>query len=356
MPDEFLKILSSPTLAQLSEFDEIIDVRSPSEFAIDHVPGAKNYPVLNDQERAHVGTLYTQHSPFLAKKVGAAIVSRNIAAHIEASFMDKPKTWKPLVYCWRGGKRSGAMAHILSEIGWQTTRLEGGYKAYRKMVLEALAELPARFRFKVICGRTGCGKSRLLESLVKAGAQVLDLEGMACHKGSILGNMPDVAQPSQKSFESQLWASLSGFDAEKPVHVESESKKIGDLRVPQSLIDAMWASECLRIEADIETRTAILSEDYAHFFTRPEILIQKLECLAPLQGHETIASWQAMVGKRAWSELVQSLLELHYDPAYAKSIEKHYAGYADTPGYRISNASESAFEALAEKILKDPMV
>lgn len=351
-----MKILSSPTLAQLSEFDEIIDVRSPSEFAIDHVPGARNYPVLDDEERAKVGTLYTQHSPFLAKKVGAAIVARNIAVHIEASFMDKPKSWKPLVYCWRGGKRSGSMAHILSEIGWQTARLEGGYKAYRTMVLEALEILPKQFEFKVICGPTGCGKSRLLEALAKVGAQMLDLEAIAHHKGSVLGNMPGIPQPSQKYFESCLWSALSKFDPTLPVYVESESKKIGELRVPQSLIDAMWESECIRIEADFETRSSILSEDYAHFFSQPEILVEKLECLAPLHGNETIAAWIGLVEKCEWHALVSSLLAQHYDPAYKKSIEKHYPGYGEMPVYRVSSPAESSFMDLANRIWTHPMV
>lgn len=351
-----MRTLSSPTLAQLAGFDEIIDVRSPSEYAIDHVPGAKNYPVLNDDERAKVGTLYVQDSPFLAKKVGAAIVSRNIASHIEASFMDKPKSWKPLVYCWRGGKRSGSMAHVLSEIGWQTTRLEGGYKAYRKMVLEALETLPKRFKFKVICGPTGCGKGRLLDALAQAGAQALDLEAIARHKGSVLGKMPGIPQPGQKYFESCLWSALSRFDPDFPVYVESESKKIGELRVPQSLIDAMWEGECIRIEAEAETRRAILAEDYAHFFSHPEALIEKLKCLAPLHGHDTISSWIDMIGKCEWNELISSLLQEHYDPAYQKSIERHYPEYGKMPIYRVSGENPSAFADLADRIRNHPMV
>ena len=348
-----MKILSSPTLAQLSEFDEVIDVRSPAEFEADHIPGATSHPVLNDEERARVGTLYVQESPFLAKKIGAAIVSRNIAHHLESSFIDKPKSWRPLVYCWRGGKRSGAMAHILSEIGWQTTRLEGGYKAYRKMVLEALEVLPRRFEFRVICGPTGCGKSRLLDALAKLGEQVLNLEEIARHRGSVLGRMPGLEQPSQKYFESCICSMLSGFDPARPVYIESESKKIGGLRVPQALMEAMWKGRCIRLDAGITVRNAILAEDYRHFFSQPEALLEKLDCLAPLHGGKTIESWQAMIERCDWDNLVASLLERHYDPAYRKSIEKHYENYSEISVIEVPSPEESTFTTLAGKIRAD---
>lgn len=333
------------------EFDEIIDVRSPSEFKLDHIPGARNYPVLDDEERVKVGTLYTQESPFLAKKIGAAIVSHNIARHLESSFLDKPKTWRPLVYCWRGGKRSGAMAHILSEIGWQTARLEGGYKAYRKMVLDEIVLLPERFEFSVICGATGCGKSRLLQALSKIGAQVLNLEEIACHRGSVLGKLPGVDQPSQKYFESRIWYLLSGFDPGKPVYIESESKKIGDLRVPQSIMDAMWKSRCIRLEADIGIRSTILGEDYQHFFSQPDTLIERLDCLTVLQGREMTDTWKSMAAGGEWNVLVRSLLETHYDKAYKKSIEQHYAMYSELPVHEVLDPTESGFNALARTIL-----
>jgi tRNA 2-selenouridine synthase len=167
------------TVSQLDAFDEVIDVRSPAEFALDHVPHAVNCPVLDDAERAKVGTLYAQVSPFDAKKLGAALVSKNIARHIEERFRGKEKGWRPLVYCWRGGQRSGAMAHVLRQIGWDAATLQGGYRAYRREVLVHLDTLPARFDFRVVCGATGSGKSRLLEALAAQGAQVLDLEHLA---------------------------------------------------------------------------------------------------------------------------------------------------------------------------------
>src|SRR5437762_4380792 len=166
---------------KFKDFDAIIDARTPAEYALDHIPGAISAPVLDDSERAEVGTLYKRVSPFEAKKLGGALVAKNVARHVEVLFGGKDKTWKPLVYCWRGGKRSGAMAHILREIGWQARTLEGGYRAYRKYVLGELAKLPARVDFRVVHGPTGSGKSRLLGALREAGAQVLDLEELAAH-------------------------------------------------------------------------------------------------------------------------------------------------------------------------------
>ncbi len=212
-------------------FDAIIDVRSPAEFAEDHVPDAVSCPVLDNEERARIGTLYKQASPFDAKKQGAAIVARNIAFHLDNSFREEPKTWRPLVYCWRGGKRSGAMAHVLREVGWEAKTLEGGYKAYRRYVVDSLAALPARCSFRVIHGVTGSGKSRLLRALADAGAQVLDLEDLAAHRGSVLGNLPERPQPTQKMFESLLLKTLLELDFSREIYVEGESRKIGQLQV-----------------------------------------------------------------------------------------------------------------------------
>ena len=222
-------------------YDTVIDCRSPSEFAEDHIPGAVSAPVLDDAERAHVGTLYKQVSPFEAKKLGAALVAKNVARHVETLFAGKGRGWRPLVYCWRGGKRSAAMAHILREIGWDAQTLAGGYRGYRRWVLAQLETIPQKLPFRVVHGPTGSGKSRFLGALRRAGAQVLDLEDLAAHRGSVLGNLPDRPQPSQKWFESQLLHELSSLDAARLVFVEGESKKIGQLQVPEALIGAMRA-------------------------------------------------------------------------------------------------------------------
>jgi tRNA 2-selenouridine synthase len=227
------------TAELLAEFDAIIDVRSPAEYTEDHIPGAISAPVLDDEERARVGTIYKQASPFDAKKIGAALVSKNIARHIEERFAAMPRDWKPLVYCWRGGKRSGAMAHVLREIGWDAWSIEGGYKSWRRFVIDDLATLPGQFKYRVIHGTTGSGKSRLLRALKDIGAQVLDLEDLAAHRGSVLGTLPDRPQPAQKMFETLVWDALRKFDPAGPVFVEGESKKIGQLQVPEALMHAI---------------------------------------------------------------------------------------------------------------------
>lgn len=338
-------------LPTLEQFDAIIDARSPAEFALDHIPGAINCPVLDDEERHRVGTLYRQTSAFEAKKVGAALIARNISRHIETQFIDKPQDWKPLIYCWRGGNRSGAMALILARIGWPAVQLDGGYKEYRRYVNADLTELPARFTFKVICGPTGSGKSRLLQTLAAAGAQVLDLEQLAAHRGSVLGNLPTEAQPSQKKFESDIWQALRQFDPQQIVYIESESKKVGDLRVPDALINAMRQSACISLELTHENRISLLMQDYSHFLNDPDLLNTQLSCLLQLHGREKIARWHTLASDGAMEQLVGELLEDHYDPAYGRSIERNFSRIRDAELVHLQDLSEGAFQAAARQVL-----
>lgn len=319
-----MKAVNLVNVSQLGGFDEIIDVRTPAEFAQDHIPGAINCPVLSNEERITIGTLYKQVSAFDAKKQGAALVSRNIAHHLETTFADKPRDWQPLVYCWRGGNRSGALAHVLAQVGWKTGQLEGGYKAYRSHVLERLADLPQHFSWRIVCGPTGSGKSRFLQILAEEGFQVLDLEQLAAHRGSVLGNLPDAPQPAQKMFDSLVLAQLQAFDPSRPVYAEAESKKIGALQVPDALLNAMREGECVRLIADIPARTQLLKEEYGHFLQASEALNEKLALLTPLHGHERIREWQELASAGRWDELVERLLVEHYDPAYGRSIFKNF--------------------------------
>jgi tRNA 2-selenouridine synthase len=337
--------------AEIDLFAERIDARSPSEFAEDRLPGAINCPTLDDEERARVGTLFKQVSPFDARKVGAALAARNIARHLEERFREKPKDWRPLVYCWRGGKRSGALSHVLREVGWNAAQLDGGYKAFRRRVIAELATLPTQFRFRVLCGETGSAKSRLLEALAAQGAQVLDLERLACHRGSVLGSLPGDPQPSQKRFETLVWDVLRTLEPGRPVYVEAESKKIGDLQVPDALIAVMRAAECVRVAAPVAERVRFLLAEYRHFVADPESLGAQLECLVALYGRERIASWRALAGRGEHEPLVTELLVQHYDPAYRRSSASNFAGLREARTLSLERLDAQAIAAAAAALV-----
>ena len=343
---------ATATVAHLSDFDEVIDVRSESEFVEDHVPGAVSCPVLDNAERARVGTIYKQRSAFEAKKIGAALVSANISRHLNERFLDRPREWRPLIYCWRGGSRSDAFAHVLHQVGWRVGRLDGGYRAYRRTVVADLERLPRRFRLRVLCGLTGSGKSRLLRAIHDTGGQVLDLEALAAHRGSVLGELPDAPQPTQKMFESQVWAALRGFDRKRPVYVEAESRGIGMLRVPEPLLKAMWAGECVLLEAPDAARVELLKREYAHFLEQTETLARRLECLLPVHGHAIIGKWKELARARRWDKLIVELLVRHYDPAYTRSTGKHYTALPHAMRLKLGSVDEAAFVALARRCLE----
>jgi tRNA 2-selenouridine synthase len=338
------------TVAAMHDYRERIDVRSPSEFAIDHIPDAASHPVLDDAERVRVGTMHARDSGFAARRAGAAIVARNIAAMLEGAFAAKPREWTPLVYCWRGGQRSRSLAHMLNEIGWRAVQLEGGYRAWRRHVVARLEPLSGGFRYKVVCGLTGSGKSRLLGALAAVGAQTLDLEGLARHRGSLLGDLPDDPQPSQKFFESGLLASLENFDATRPVYVESESRKIGALQVPQALLAAMRAADCIRVELPQPMRIELLKAEYAHFLADHSALAARLLRLVPLHGKATIERWTDAAKAGDWDRLVGELLLLHYDPSYTRSIGRNFPRLADAIAVSPDAATDGAFQALAREL------
>ncbi|HJV62899.1 MAG TPA: tRNA 2-selenouridine(34) synthase MnmH [Albitalea sp.] len=346
-----LKINAADTLRSLADFDTIIDARSESEYAEDRLPGAVNWPSLTDEQRKVVGTEYKQVSPFVAKKRGAALVARNIAAHIEREVLDKPKDWMPLVYCWRGGKRSGSLALVLDQIGFRVHLLEGGYREYRRAVIADLEQLPRRFDYRVICGKTGSGKSRLLGALQAQGAQVLDLEGLANHRGSVLGLVPGSPQPSQKQFESRVWDALRHFDPTHDVWVESESKKVGELRVPEALIERMRASPCVRIELAIDERVKLLMEDYDFFVKDIEAFCGRLDALRALRGKDVVDGWQAAARSGHVEQVVRDLLVMHYDPVYLQSMQRNFAGFEAASTIEPPDGSHATWSRVAQELL-----
>ena len=342
---------AAAALARLDDFDAVIDARSEDEFALDHLSGAINWPTLNNAERITIGTMYQQVNAFEAKKRGAAISARNIAAHIEREVIDKPRGWKPLVYCWRGGNRSGALATILGAIGFSVTLIDGGYKAARAALVADLPRLAQRLHYRVICGPTGAGKTRLLQALAAQGAQVLDLEALANHRSSVLGHIPGLPQPSQKRFDSLVWDALRHFDPARVVYVEAESKKVGNVHVPEALIDAMRASPCLDLQLSDDERVALLLEDYDFFVTDPAHFCQRLDALTELRGRDVVQDWQQLVMAGETPAVVLELLRQHYDPMYAVSIRRNFQRHADALPCVLQDRSANALTALAGELV-----
>ncbi|MDD3935148.1 tRNA 2-selenouridine(34) synthase MnmH [Rhodoferax sp.] len=343
-------------MARLADFDAIIDARSEDEYQADHLPGAINWPTLNNAERIEIGTLYKQVNPFEARKRGAAIAARNIAAHIEREVIDKPRDWQPLAYCWRGGQRSSSLALILSQIGFRVTLVEGGYKAFRAALVQDIVARVPRLSFRVICGPTGSGKTRLLQALAVQGAQVLDLEALANHRSSVLGAMPGLAQPTQKRFETLVWDKLRRFDPLVPVFVESESKKVGNLSVPAALMDAMRASPCLNLQLSDAQRVALLLEDYVYLTQDVAYFCERLAKLTELKGHEVVGRWQQLAQEGNFSTVVMELLTQHYDPAYLQSMQRNFARFTEAGQLTPTDRSIEAMTALAAHMLVQPQL
>ena len=325
LPGPVMKRVMAYTLTSLVQlaahgFDDIIDVRSPAEFAEDHLPGAISLPVLDDAERARVGTIYKQVSPFTARKVGGALVARNAARHLEGPLADRNGGWRPLVYCWRGGQRSGSFATILSAVGWRVETLAGGYKTWRGLVVEAVSNRPVPAPVIVLDGNTGSAKTEVLNLLPGFGVQVIDLEGLARHRGSLFGNLGP--QPSQKAFEGALALAFAGLDPARPVVVEAESSKIGNLRLPQGLWKAMVAAPRLAIAAPRAARAAYLARAYRDLTVDPARLVATIDLLKPMHAREVVEAWQGLAAAGDFAGLADNLMERHYDPRYGKHRER----------------------------------
>ncbi len=363
---EPLVVSIDEALERLGSFAAVIDARSPGEYAEDHLPGAINLPVLDDAQRAQVGTIDRQISAFEARRIGAAMVCSNIAGILSGLLADKPREFNPLVYCWRGGNRSGALATVLARTGWRTTVLEGGYRAYRRRVLQDLATLPEQFNYIVVAGRTGSGKSQILRDAGQLGAQVLDLEELAEHRGSVLGPIPGCPQPSQKAFESRIWSALRAMDQRRPVLVESESRKVGQCHLPDALMARMRAAPCRVISVPLELRVALLRREYAHFVADPAALCERLGRLSDLHSGPVMAHWLELAQSGDWDRLVELLLTEHYDPAYDRSMKRNFstlataltievplpAAVADRPGALDAALASAARDLLAS--ITDP--
>ena len=301
------------------KYQTIIDVRSPSEFEIDHIVGAINCPVLYDEERVKVGTIYKQESSFKAKIIGSSLTAKNIAFHIESKFIEENGSWQPLIYCWRGGQRSKSFSIVLSEVGWRTSQLRGGYKDYRNDVIKFLEDIGSKLKIVLIGGQTGSAKTKILHSIKSQGGQILDLEGLANHKGSLLGSIPNLKQPSQKFFESILYFEINKLNLRRIIYVEAESSKIGNLHIPKSIWSKMIDSPRIQILADIDTRSSFLIHDYEYMCKNPILISPMIEGLKNRIKKDLLDDWQKMINEKKWFDLTKSFLSNHYDPSYSSN-------------------------------------
>jgi len=308
---------------EFSSYALVIDARSPHEYAEDHIPGAINLPVVDDVEYAEVGTKHKsdKHAAYL---IGVEYSLRNIAANIKPLIAKYTPQDRFLVYCFRGGKRSRLWADNLRTIGFEVDVLAGGWKNYRRWVRAGLVSLPRTFTYRVLCGPTGCGKTRVLHELARQGHQVLELEGLASHRGSLLGDLPGQPQPTQKLFDTMLLDTLRRFDARRPVWLEAESKKIGNVQLPEVLYEAMHYSPVVNVVAPMAERVNLWREDYPHFAADPVAMVKKLEPLKPLVGKEVLSEWMRLATIGQVNELFKSVMTRHYDPCYARSTRHHY--------------------------------
>jgi tRNA 2-selenouridine synthase len=330
----------------------VVDARSQREYGEDHVPGAVNLPVVDDDEFAQVGTTHKtdKHHAYL---IGVSYALKNMSRAIDELVSKYPRDARMLVYCFRGGKRSKLWLDTLSTIGFKVDRLPGGWKAYRAWVCEQLDQLPRRFSYNVLCGPTGCGKTRLLGALEAAGAQVLELEGLAQHHGSLIGEFPGIPQPTQKWFDSLLLAKLRSFDPARPVWVESESKRIGAIQLPDALLETLRGGRVFAVEASMAERVKLWREDYGHFETDPASLIEKLRNLRPLVGGEEFDLWEKLAAEARMPELFERLMVAHYDPAYGRSIGRNFPGYEHAPRLMLESLDMPALLEVAARLHRE---
>jgi tRNA 2-selenouridine synthase len=305
------------------KFDTIIDVRAPVEFNEDHIVGAINCPVLNNEEREKVGTIYKKISSFKAKIIGSSLSAKNIAHHIENNFIEKDGSWQPLVYCWRGGQRSRAFCIVLSEVGWRTSQLQGGYKEYRNDVIKYIDYIGTKLNIILISGKTGSAKTKILHSIKEQGGQILDLEGLANHKGSLLGIIPNLKQPSQKYFESLLYYEIKKINLKKTIYIEAESSKIGNIHIPKSIWSKMLLSPRIEVKAGIHTRTNFLINDYNYMCNDPSLINPIIKGLKNKKSNFIIKNWEKMINEKKWYELTKNFLENHYDSSYSSNTKKN---------------------------------
>lgn len=317
-----------------------LDVRSEAEFQYAHIPHAVNLPLFNNEERKIVGTLYKQQSKNEAVLAGLEIAGKKMADLVRA-VQPLVKDNKIYLHCWRGGMRSSSMAWLLNLFGYQVYVLKGGYKAYRQTVLDTLA---FNFRFVVLGGRTGSGKTLILQELMQAGEQVADLEALACHKGSAFGALGHVAQPTTEHFENLLWLQLQKFDTQKIVWLEDESRTIGKIYLDQKFWNNLRSAPLFVVELPVEIRIKKLSEEYGKF--DKEELKKSFGKIISRLGNE---QWKNAVTALENNDMKQAakIALYYYDKAYDKGL-----GRKQTNQIFYFAFEENDYTSIAQVLLK----
>jgi tRNA 2-selenouridine synthase len=297
----------------------LIDVRTPKEYAAETIPGSVNIPVLLDNERVEVGTAYKQISKEKAKELGVEFISKRLP-EVFQEINNLNKKYKKLVFlCARGGMRSGSMTSLFSSLGYKCSKLTDGYKGYRKFISEDLIRVNSGIKYIVLHGRTGVGKTKVLQQLEAKGYSVLDLEKYADHKGSIFGAIGEKRKQSQKRFESLIYEHLRE-NQHNYVLVESESKRIGDVYLPDTISDSMKDGLHLFLDTSLDHRVKILMEDYAD--ASEESILNCINFLKKYLGKEKTENYSELTKSKNYAQLAGELVVDYYDPLYEKSIKK----------------------------------
>ncbi len=313
----------------------VVDVRSPGEYATGHIPGAVNVPVFDDAQRAEVGTLYKKEGNLKAVKRGIDLTAPLMSSKLQSG-LELASGGRLLLYCWRGGMRSEAMAWLFSLGGLEPLVLKGGYKAYRNHILEDLCR---ERKLMILGGLTGSGKTGILRYMKSSGARVTDLEGLASHRGSAFGALGQGPQPSSEHFANLLFDDLSAYGTETPVWLEDESRNIGTVFMPDCFYARMQSASVIAIMMSIETRMPRLVREYTSFPVE-DIIASVMKISKRLGGDRTRDAIEAL--KRGdYPTAIRITLE-YYDKSYHYGLSKRSEGQVI---YINTETDDEAFNA-----------
>ena len=320
----------------------VLDVRSPGEYAHGHIPGALNFPLFSDEERAAVGTVYKQQSRAAALELGLEYVGPKMAGFVRAARKIAP-SGRLAVHCWRGGQRSGSMAWLLRQAGMDVVTLEGGYKKYRHHVLDVFGQ--QHFKMLVVGGRTGSGKTKVLRALRQAGEQIIDLEQLAHHKGSAFGSIGEAPQPTVEQFENDLWEALCTLDPMRRVWVENESRSIGRVFIPEGFWVKMKAAPLLHFEIPPSARIQNLLDDYV-LTDKTELEAAFIKIDKKLGGQHLKAALEALQNNDFASAAAIALR--YYDKTYQHGLDT-----SPSPDIRHWTFEHGDAVQIAEKLMQE---